>query len=341
MLCTPIFINTFVVFVRLYWFERRFQNVVKEARNYRRTLSRAKTETKEKHLDHSTAEKGVRGRNIVVLHDDTGQKIGNRDLNEKLKVDSAEESHSESSSSQGPKTETMDHAVAPPVPPPTFHRDITFADEVKREDSDDEPLPMLPQSMSPEQHIAFLENQRNPKDKGALRIPGPKDYDRGYAPEALDEDGDGGEVDQQVSPDEQKEQKTAANGNAMKKNVTIDVPDHPRLRVDTSHKLPRRRNSNLETPGPTPAEENAPPSARFLRARTGTFSSLKNWASTENEHITPYLSWQPTVGRNSAFVDLTEEQREELGGIEYRSLKTLAVVLVCESPYQFASPETG
>jgi hypothetical protein len=44
----------------------------------------------------------------------------------------------------------------------------------------------------------------------------------------------------------------------------------------------------------------------------------------------PYLSWTPTVGRNSAFVDLTEEQREELGGIEYRSLKLLAIILVCK-----------
>lgn len=42
----------------------------------------------------------------------------------------------------------------------------------------------------------------------------------------------------------------------------------------------------------------------------------------------PYLSWQPTVGRNSAFIDLTEAQREELGGIEYRSLKSLALILV-------------
>ena len=42
----------------------------------------------------------------------------------------------------------------------------------------------------------------------------------------------------------------------------------------------------------------------------------------------PYLSWQPTIGRNSAFIDLTEEQREELGGVEYRSLKTLAIILV-------------
>jgi potassium uptake Trk family protein len=41
----------------------------------------------------------------------------------------------------------------------------------------------------------------------------------------------------------------------------------------------------------------------------------------------PYLSWTPTIGRNSNFVDLTEEQREELGGIEYRALKMLALIL--------------
>lgn len=42
----------------------------------------------------------------------------------------------------------------------------------------------------------------------------------------------------------------------------------------------------------------------------------------------PYLSYQATTGRNSAFLGLTEEQREELGGIEYRALKTLAKVLI-------------
>ncbi|OJJ52159.1 hypothetical protein ASPSYDRAFT_715686 [Aspergillus sydowii CBS 593.65] len=42
----------------------------------------------------------------------------------------------------------------------------------------------------------------------------------------------------------------------------------------------------------------------------------------------PYLSWNATVGRNSNFIDLSEEQRDELGGIEYRALKTLAVVLI-------------
>lgn len=43
---------------------------------------------------------------------------------------------------------------------------------------------------------------------------------------------------------------------------------------------------------------------------------------------TNYLSWQPTVGRNSTFVGLTPEQREELGGVEYMALKLLAKILV-------------
>lgn len=43
---------------------------------------------------------------------------------------------------------------------------------------------------------------------------------------------------------------------------------------------------------------------------------------------TPYLSWNAIYGRNSAFVGLNEAQRDELGGIEYRALKTLAVILI-------------
>lgn len=43
---------------------------------------------------------------------------------------------------------------------------------------------------------------------------------------------------------------------------------------------------------------------------------------------TSYLSWQPTVGGNSVFVGLNEEQREELGGVEYRALKLLYKILI-------------
>ncbi|ODQ79041.1 hypothetical protein BABINDRAFT_18187, partial [Babjeviella inositovora NRRL Y-12698] len=41
-----------------------------------------------------------------------------------------------------------------------------------------------------------------------------------------------------------------------------------------------------------------------------------------------YLSWQPTIGRNSTFVALTDAQKEELGGVEYRAIKLLCKLLV-------------
>ncbi|QLL33784.1 hypothetical protein HG536_0F01090 [Torulaspora globosa] len=43
---------------------------------------------------------------------------------------------------------------------------------------------------------------------------------------------------------------------------------------------------------------------------------------------TNYLSWQPTIGRNSTFAGLNKAQKEELGGIEYTSIKLLCRILV-------------
>lgn len=73
-----------------------------------------------------------------------------------------------------------------------------------------------------------------------------------------------------------------------------------------------------------------PSTGIYLRnkSRSRTFGSFLSREREEADPM-PYLSWTPTVGRNSAFVDLTEDQREELGGIEYRALKLLAIILVC------------
>ncbi len=302
---------------------------MREARNFRRTRSRTRTELKDD-PNPSLTEKGVRGRSIVVLHNGDTLRQRRETSDPTGKPDLAEDRGSESSRSDRGKSEAIDHAITlPPLNPPTFRRDITFADEVESPEADDAAPQILPQRLSPEQHIAILENQRNPKDKGALRIPGPRDFDRGSVPEPLDSDDDGGQIDHQVTSP--VERLGMLNGNAMKRNVTIDEPQVPRQRANSAAfpKLSSRKSGTLENLKVSPTDEGAPPSAR-IRARTGTFSSLRGWASKENEPTTPYLSWQPTIGRNSAFVDLTEEQREELGGIEYRSLKTLAVVLVCE-----------
>lgn len=41
-----------------------------------------------------------------------------------------------------------------------------------------------------------------------------------------------------------------------------------------------------------------------------------------------YLSWEPTIGRNSTFVYLSDQQKEELGGVEYRAVKLLIKVII-------------
>jgi hypothetical protein len=53
--------------------------------------------------------------------------------------------------------------------------------------------------------------------------------------------------------------------------------------------------------------------------------------------MVPWLSRQVTIGRNSNFHGLSAQDREELGGIEYRSLKILLRILIGESPRQAAA----
>jgi hypothetical protein len=46
----------------------------------------------------------------------------------------------------------------------------------------------------------------------------------------------------------------------------------------------------------------------------------------------PQLSHQVTIGRNSRFHNLSERDREILGGIEYRSLKVLLKIVIGKTP---------
>ncbi|MCJ1392928.1 low affinity potassium transporter [Xylographa bjoerkii] len=346
MIANPIFINTFVVFVRLYWFEKRFQHVVREARNFRQTKTRSRTNTQVlNEKDPGKEERGVNGRSIVVLHE-RGQSLGPaigplaaHKLENYGDVRSAPESlHSKKDT---PGSSNQDLEIIP-VTSPTQHapftRDITFADEVNRVSPTTSTDERVPQQMSAEQQIAFLENQRNPKDKEALRIPGPREFDRGDIPRKLSQDGNEDSLrrnstnsaadasDNDVAPDEDGNNE---RNRPMKRNITIDetkaVQTRQNRRTSPSSRLTFRKTATNRSEN-TPSFERHGSSGR-PKSFTNTFAGLRSSTSKERDHM-PYLSWQPTIGRNSAFVDLTEEQREELGGIEYRSLKTLAIVLV-------------
>ena len=276
-------------------------------------------------------ERGVNGRDIVVLHSGDTRKSdrllgdGHTQLDPVKEMESETPTAASSSSGETPKPwRTKTEQQQPDLP--IFHREVTFADQVRDADALDSPMPRLPQRLSPEQHIAFLENQRNPKDKAMLRIPGPRDFDRGETPEPLSAGEDGEPLDEKItSPVERKEPTQEI---PIKRNVTIEDPKHPRLRTDSTI-LSKSKTNNTETNGVTPLADQTP--LARLRSRAGTFKGLGRSNTSQERDPMPYLSWQPTIGRNSAFVDLTEAQREELGGIEYRSLKTLAIVLVCKS----------
>jgi hypothetical protein len=77
----------------------------------------------------------------------------------------------------------------------------------------------------------------------------------------------------------------------------------------------------------------------FQRKREGSPSSSQ---SSQSNMTLPYFTFTPTVGRNSVtssvdlgadvdFCWLMEEQRDELGGVEYRAVKMLLIVLLCMS----------
>jgi Trk-type K+ transport system membrane component len=341
-MCTPIFINTSVVFVRLYWFEKRFQNVVIEARSKgnTRSMSRRRSSMKteiERNLGQE--EHGVGERKIHVMRSANGQAEGGKIEDEHAfaqgmgnagirKTQSAELSPFESS----------------PEPPATpvhqISSNVVWADDLstprdrerqRLRESVESPADRLPEK-NREQSIAFVEKQRDGKQKGTLRIPGPRDFELGLKPEEVAEDDERlnkimSRISQESHPRRNRSNSVppeVMNGDdhPLKNHITIDVPDR-RQRPTTGASVYNRARGTEDVSTPT--------SVGGLRARskTRTLGSFLTRNKEEDMEPMPYLSWTPTVGRNSNFVDLTEEQREELGGIEYRALKMLALILCC------------
>ncbi|KAK4992170.1 low affinity potassium transporter [Elasticomyces elasticus] len=350
-IANPVFINSFVVFVRLYWFEKRFQHIVSEARKARQTRSRSRS-VSEMEADEalSRVERGVAGREIKVLHETTvpngmsgGKAQGPKgDMDEKAALQHLAQSVPETppegsnKTGDGSSTDTVEKIPEPNHlgMPLGLRRDITFADEVHPNERrlESPGLAPIPGPRSAEHHIAFLEKQRRAKEQGTLRIPGPRDFDRGDVPRELDSsDEEGGALTQSQTratlPDRRP---SSANGgehdddHPIKRGITIDEPERQSRGM-------QGRSATADSFGVGKlADKQNQPEGDGLRNRilNKTMSTLVQTKSRIDEPM-PYLSWQATIGRNSMFVDLTADQREELGGIEYRALKTLAVVLVC------------
>ncbi|KAL7819810.1 cation transport domain-containing protein [Trichoderma gracile] len=397
LLSNPITLHTCVVFLRLYWFEKRFQHWVQEARLRRRTLSKSKSKARND-LSQLENGQGVNGRHITIVP--RGGERTNRITNDGILLDKipeadpkpvgkSDESDTTTVSDDLHRNDDLDDIS--PLDQPyqkdnsqanpdenssasggrpenhTLTTAITFADTVKRSDGVGSDPTKFPQRRSNAEHIAILERQRN-QDNEVLRIPGPRETERGLGPRRLEED------DQQEDEDRPIARQTTADSRNGESNgihgrqptITIAEPEHhrrdeikedaravggtldalrfrkPRMFNRSQDKLHEDNESRhrSRTPNPRPV-------------RTKTMDTIRSALTREKVDDMPYLSYTPTMGRNSNFLGLTLEQREELGGIEYRALRTLAIVLlfyffvfhilavVCLLPYILANQHFG
>ena len=365
--CNPIFINTFVVFVRLYWFEKRFRTVVSEAQRLRRTRERSRTKSdagdEERRLGIAE-EKGVGDKKITVMrpgHEDSDGADRDRPITPSEKAgDTSSETDSSSRRAEDKATgEQAERRAEEMSPTANMPRAITFADEVPSVARRGTGVDRMPVPRSKDEHIAFVEKQKNrQEDNDTLYIPGPRDWDRGAVPKEIDEglEDDITQARTMESFPSLKDGRRGSESNAQELNgddhplrtpersatTTSDsavIVNHARDRIVSRVKdhLPfRHQLSNAEPDAEEPRSRfNLPrqrtesPEGLRKRDRTRTFASFLSTSQTQTRDPMPYLSYQPTIGRNSAFVNLTEDQREELGGIEYRALKLLAAVLCC------------
>ncbi|KAI1110015.1 cation transport protein-domain-containing protein [Nemania sp. NC0429] len=311
LLSNPITIHSFVVFLRLYWFERTFQHTVAAALSRRVTIGKSRSKAQP---DSASVERGLSARDIGMPVRSTDEVMGldKYSINGALKPDPlANTSGSEDGSEH----------VDPSEEARSTHAQIKFANDVRRsdaieevEDDDDDHVP-LPTKRPNADHIAILEKQRK-ADKSVLRIPGPRDADRGAVPEEFEEgaeEGVEGDTDTaQGGRDSngdrlQMQTRPSQRDGERQQTIIITEPDKPRKDDPSPSNIPEDAEQDSINP--------------LRRIRT-VLSQNKEMDSM------PYLSWQPTIGRNSQFIDLTEDQREELGGIEYRALKTLALILI-------------
>ncbi|EFW98663.1 potassium ion transporter [Grosmannia clavigera kw1407] len=380
-LANPITINSFVVFLRLYWFEKRFQHIVHDTRLRRGTISKSKAKAVD---DLYLAERGVNGRHITVLHNDLNSRIANDGAflspvpsvnTEENAARLAENGGAEDDGNHPHHRPRSDDAHARMSITEQFELrrpEIKFATTVKRSDGLGDQDVKVSQRVSDEEHIAILERQRNLEDDEVLCIPGPRDAERGVLPSRVvrrnsnerdETNPHGGSATREHSPNSVRSSplpetvvnpsvSTAGEDHAtevavsdgtggghpiMKPAITIQEPEKPPLRDDftedarafvnvfTSFRARVNPFVKKKKGAGKDKNHNAFP---FRFTRRPTLHSLRQALTRDKDEDTaPYLSWQPTVGRNSAFIGMSDEQREELGGIEYRSLKTLALVL--------------
>ncbi|KAH7409274.1 putative potassium ion transporter [Cadophora sp. MPI-SDFR-AT-0126] len=333
LITTPIFINTIVVLVRIYWFEQRFRNIVRDSKIDKR--SKTKDEIRNPGLEIVPLDGDARdddGKQITPMA--RGALLDSSEQADERKGNPSDLAYSPVTSTGGTATSSLKSGES---------SEMSGAGIGPSNDDDNRIR----------QHIAFVERQRSPREEETLRIPGPRDFDRGVKPHTLQPPHSRASselpppIELNLLPSRHEKlaeiavsSKTAENDDQLitEDDGTNDLKIRRAITFDTQnerHLQPTAAPSELgvkraSTTGDVSKKAHAGPAEPGFLRRIRSGQALSRIASrTESvDHALPYLSYAPTVGRNSTFVNLTQEQREELGGIEYRALKTLAIILI-------------
>ncbi|KAJ5478831.1 hypothetical protein N7530_004340 [Penicillium desertorum] len=163
--------------------------------------------------------------------------------------------------------------------------------ELKDAKADETPVP----NTNPKQTITFAEDNRPVSDKDkALYIPPPWRRERGASFD---------EIDQSLH----------------------DEDEGPSEKVLTR----RQTTRSIQSRSRTLTLERVVSSVFVLGGSSSTERAMPATKPREMKQLDlPNMSSQGTIGRNSQFYNLSDEDRETLGGIEYRSLKLLLKIVV-------------
>ncbi|KAL2867470.1 potassium ion transporter [Aspergillus lucknowensis] len=156
--------------------------------------------------------------------------------------------------------------------------------------------------------ISFADEPRRSEGDRALYIPSAREFEQGRRIEEVDDNGGAGALERARTSDSQSTAASSVKGSMRQRHVT--------RRLSNALSISRVASS-MFTLGPSASQTKResvarPPQEKFLSEQLAL----------------PELSSHATVGRNSQFRNLTAQDREMLGGIEYRALKLLLKIVI-------------
>lgn len=380
-LTTPIFIHSGLIFVRLYWFERRFDNIKSISRdNFHmrrnatlaaRTMSlenRRKTiaaEDKEE-SSNSSAEKNAKDIRFSMPKPTRTKSINPTDMY--MSIAMMRQKNNEKLNQEGNDEEAGPVLYVPGPAEAEQWRSrgkfgiwnkLKMARKSKRED--DQASDQVSAGMS--EHSVPLENLRDSKRKLELSesLPDLEEHPVMKSEEKSDDEEEPLPVTQTGNSDDEEDPlPITKTPNESSRDLTHYDGDDDDASIDSLYSQPDSRTGqsaakNSSASGGSPKapplrmrfEDNKPVRRTKTKSKSHKITSnikntLTKYPSILLDDLTVdnisnrikrkmsggYLSFTPTFGRNSTFVPLDNKQKEELGGVEYRSTKLLAKLLV-------------